>query len=362
MWAVAVSGKLISHFHDFSFAMKPLYYGLLFLSSKLASLVSIHPMYSARLLFAANAFFIIVLFCKLIKLKSNSLVYSLSASFLLLTSSLFVERSFRVRSDLLALSVLLSFVYLYEKRRDIKFLGLGFVIPLLITPKSFILFLFVTPQYYREILKGIKNINKKLSIAIVGPIGVGLLYYSQSKWFFSMDYSLSYFIESFKTLGAGLDYFSLERFRYVIGALFKSVLLDALILYYIVYSIYAKIKKSKPLLNAQNFTIVLVFMVIVFYPNRLPFFLVCLVVLMLLAIFREKGFVEHLRNMSFKMSPFIFICFVTLGMSLFIERAHKILSTNNNRTQAQISQILSDEYKRKELKVYDPAGILKTNR
>ena len=96
---------------DFLFSLKPLFNLFLFVSFKISEWLSVYPMTLARFLFFLNGIGIVFLTWLIVRKQSN--VFSAALAVLILVSSpIFLERGFRVRSDLLVTTLSLAVVAL----------------------------------------------------------------------------------------------------------------------------------------------------------------------------------------------------------------------------------------------------------
>ena len=89
--------------YEFLFSLKPIFYSLLKLSFLFSSLLDWLPMTSARFLFGLNGLAILLFMYLYIKNKSNQ-YNAVLAVLLLASANIFLDRAFRVRSDLLCTS------------------------------------------------------------------------------------------------------------------------------------------------------------------------------------------------------------------------------------------------------------------
>ena len=90
--------------HGFLFSLKPLFYFALWLCSLFSQSFSLFPMTAGRLLFALNGLLILALVYLCIKKKSDQW-NALLGLLILASSCVFLERGFRIRSDLLLASL-----------------------------------------------------------------------------------------------------------------------------------------------------------------------------------------------------------------------------------------------------------------
>ena len=129
---------------EFLFSLKPLFYFLLKLSFLVSEFLNTLPMTSARFLFALNGLGLIALIYQYIKEKTNS--YNAILAVLILAGSyVFLERGFRIRSDLLSSFISLSALVINLKFKDTTkhYWTFSLLFSLfLITPKSIYWFAF----------------------------------------------------------------------------------------------------------------------------------------------------------------------------------------------------------------------------
>ena len=163
---------------DFLFSLKPIFYLILYLSSVFSNLFSVFPMTGARFLFALNGLLILVLMYLYIKKKTNR-YNAVLAVLILAGTNIFLDRGFRVRSDLLlssfSLIILLLTLNIKKKKDDLKFY---IIIPLLlslllISPKGIYWFFFILCL----LLYDLKNNMPSLWLVVKTVFLVYMVYY-----------------------------------------------------------------------------------------------------------------------------------------------------------------------------------------
>ena len=87
----------------FLFALKPIFYSTLYLSSLFSDWLSLLPMTGARFLFALNGLGILTFMYLYIKNKTDK-YNAMLAVLLFASTSIFLDRGFRIRSDFLSTS------------------------------------------------------------------------------------------------------------------------------------------------------------------------------------------------------------------------------------------------------------------
>ena len=133
----------------FLFSLKPLFYLILYISSLFSSLLSLFPMTGARLLFAFNGLLMMVFMYIYIQKKTKS-DNAILAVLVLASSYLFLDRGFRIRSDLLLSSLSLGLLCLIPQQEKGQKSSLFYILGpflcslFLISPKGIYWFLFVS--------------------------------------------------------------------------------------------------------------------------------------------------------------------------------------------------------------------------
>jgi len=353
MWAVT------SNFHMFSsngtghnHFVKPLFGLYLSLVTSLGSAFNSNIMSFARLVFALQSLASVYLLYRLSLKISKDKLLSYLLILVLLATSIFWERSFRVRSDLLVLLVyLVIFNLLYSEHWNKKnkiICLLLMALSLLITPKSVVLAFIFFMVYYKSFLPG-KAISKKYvfgSLALVLAAGLSYMLVNNT--------ALDYFVSSFSPTGKGYSYFSAHRFEHILRFGKKNIWL--LLLLVPVGASYFKYKKI--FIDKKYFCFsILVILLLIAYPNRLPFFMYSLLPFVLLGLLTNpwlKSILNPLSKISTSLLFAVMLALVFCGA----KNAQFIYESHNNSEQKEFqSKLCGYLLKFPEAKVLDPIGV-----
>lgn len=159
---------------------------------------------AARALFVLNALLILILVFRIGRRLQGTEAGLWAVTFLVIHSG-FVHQSYRIRSDLLAVTFMLLAIDLSLRSQK----GRYFWLPLLATPKGVVNVIAALPFFWRQV-KAILGQPKKLVFTVLALIiGAGLLASAYSE-------SLSYFISTFHAGSGSPAYMSRASFSYVI--------------------------------------------------------------------------------------------------------------------------------------------------
>ncbi len=360
---------------EFLFALKPLFYFVLHLSSVISDLISQPPMVSARGLFAINGIAILSLMFFYIKKKTNSYNAILAVLFLVSTN-IFLDRGFRVRSDLLVSSFSLLSLYLaMHAKKESKIYKAVFILlsTLLISPKAIYWLLFGFCFMLND-LKG--RVFERYFFAKVG-VGFFLLFSVVS--FIFED---PFFIESVKQ--SGWFYFSslqktwgmiieqgwipqLYQLSHLVLFVERNLLAVLLIIAKLVFTVHSvQIVKQRNLdMSDLGFAILLA--IILIHPQQKLFFLCSLMPFLCIAFFTDWTWRKWFLK---KFSPqFKFLLLVGAYLYSFSYIAHfskKIYYEKNNLRQKELVGKLNHFYKNTDpaVDIFDPNCLVykrKTN-
>jgi len=179
LYPVHQSKYLFSAFDfEFLFALKPLFYSLLKFFFLLAEAFSIEPMSLTRFFFALNG--LVLLYFLYLYLEKKTSRYNAVLALLILASTyIFLNRGFRVRSDMLvsSLSVFILWVNLHLKsNKKQAILSLLFLSLLFVTPKAiyWMILNFLLLENKQQLFK---KVTLKLALSLVFfSIGLSFLF------------------------------------------------------------------------------------------------------------------------------------------------------------------------------------------
>ncbi|MEO0335210.1 MAG: hypothetical protein AAF202_02380 [Pseudomonadota bacterium] len=366
-WPVKVASLEGHHRSFYDYAIKPLYLFVLSPFVDLASLLGVYHMDLARLAFALNGLLIAYLGQRLVRKLTKSEVLSFAYVVVLLTSSLFLERGFRVRSDHLGTLIILfclSVVFSPRFRDNTKLfviLGLG-LFAFLATPKSLLVFLCFLPFLWRALALNLKTREGFdwfltawgclfVLVAVLGLFGGG-----------SFQHLWSYAVGLLKANPGDLHPLSVERLQYVFQFFMRNPLVSVLIAIKVISICVPRWHEGRSAIHrGLDFSLLLIFFVVLIYPNRLPFFLASLLPLVLLILFSldpDERAASLLRDpTSVLKRALLFGMGVHIAFGLWTSQ--KIYRTNSNLAQRRFVALYSPYLtSAKDAKVYDPSGLI----
>ena len=367
LWAITLSGQLFSEAGDYSLMYK-LFFNLLLKSLYIFDLSNLQTIHGARFIFWIVGLGVVwqvyLLGLNVHKDKRKALF----ACFILITSSFFLSRGFRVRSDLLAcffqLMYLNTFIkYNFSKENKWCFVGLISVVCLLLsTPKS-ILFLFVILSFiiiFTLFSRKFDQSFKFLTITLFPSVLIGFLTMIIKK-----DIVLSalrYFINSFGENSSRPIYFSIKSFYFVFKFLEENPLIVLAMVIFVFSSLkIRKVKKKTPLEKALVISFFFSLARVVLHNDRLPFYINAMTILPVAIC--AWGLSDILDKIS-EVKKFNKIYVITLLVFLakgghYAERNAK---NNNNNDQSSAILYLEDYMNRYEgITYYDGMGSMPRN-
>jgi hypothetical protein len=366
-WPVKVA-SLSGHdrsYYDYS--IKPLYMILLSPIVSVSKLLQLYHMYVARFLFALNGLLIVYLGKRLVSKLTRSETLATSFVVFMLTSSLYLERGFRVRSDHLGtVFVLISLlaVLSHRLRRRNKLIAL-FVLSLLAaatTPKSLLVLACFAPFFWRAL---VSNPSQKLAFDWLLPAWLLLFVVVTFAVFMGQDtfqHLWSYGTGLLSSSPGDLPPLSLARFQYVFAFPQKNPVLAVLFVLNTIAIFYVGFPSERPpLLRAIDFSFLGLLLLILVFPNRLPFFLASLLPLLLVGSLswgRESlQTVRDYCSQRFGKILLATVFAVQLGFAAWT--SFKIYSQHNNLQQMRfVTEYSSYLSVAKNKKAYDPSGLL----
>ncbi len=289
--------------------------------------------------------------------------------FLLLGSSwIFLERGFRIRSDLLALSLFLVFLWVvidgakglqFSRGRLGAVFGL-FVLSVLVTPKSLLLFMCFLPFLYKIFLTQSLSLRNKVInlvlLCLAAFAGTSLL---SESFFISLIRQKTYLQGSLMDAHGEIGIFNAYRWEHVVHFIYEN----PLICLPLVAKIFWILKNHKiwwgdGIWRSLDIGFLLLLPVLVLFPNRTPFFICSLAPLFMLFAFTgtEAWRVDFSHALS-RFQKYIFII-IALSMVAGAYKMKNIILSHNNLEQKQLYEVLkafSLSYPQKT--IYDPAGL-----
>ena len=342
---------------NFLFSLKPVFYFILYLSSLFSDWFSLLPMTVARFLFALNGLLILALMYLYIK-KKTSQYNAILAILLLASANIFLDRGFRIRSDLLSTSFSLIALWLTLNIKSPKDRWkLYTAIPLwssvlLISPKGIYWLLFTLCLMIHDLK------HKVLSRCRIIEIGLGICYVfcflsfiykdpfffkaiSESTMFYLSDIKETY---SFIQNRSWMEYFhGLSHISLFVERNLLIVLMAFVKLLFVIYSTMITKQKRWDLSDLFFF---LLMAILLFHPQQKLFLLCALMPFVCISFFTDwqwNKLINHIYSLRFKtwllISAFIYSFFYISWFN------YKIYMKKNNRQQKQLIGQLNDFYK-----------------
>ncbi len=328
--------------------VKPLFNFLLWVFYKLALWIDQVPWDVARVFMALNLAAIIFLVFRIVKkITDNELLGLMCAIFLLFTITI-LEQGTRIRSDLLVCSfVLLTLDLILRKGPEDFRVWIPAFLSLLISPKAIYWILALAP-FFPSIKVMFRGTHKYVIFALIIAVFGGLFIY-----FPTVVGITKYFLLSFTSSGSGMSYFDPHRFEHVVNAIQKDYLFWALVALRLLW-----------VRSFKNFDaiFVILFAILLFHPERMPFFIVSLMPFFIVLIFSHPRFSFYFKKMQTNGGWIFLIALVVVSSLLFYRfssRSIFLLEKHNNTMQRQaVHQVQDYLLKEPSVSIYDPAGII----
>ncbi len=352
MWAVT------SNFHMFSdqwhnHLIKPLFGLGLFLVSHIGNIFNANIMDASRLFFYLNSLLSVYLFFRLSNQLTKDRSLSLMVVLALVSTSYFWERSFRVRSDLITLTIYLIVLNLlygpqvgHIKTRMLSWLLM--VINIFITAKSLIFLLLVCWSYQSLLIPSGQFKSKKLLLG-VAFFGCLLVFMNQE--------ALLFFINSFNGTGGELPYFSIQRWEHVFRFLSKNLMLYLFLFFPLASKvIYSKWSSDDKFFKLSCGLLLWFFL----HPNKFPFFLYMLLPFILLGLLNNPFFKKNILKLlagNHWQKAVIFVCIVFLSYQVVKHGAYVFYEHNNINQKKTQSHLCSELNQFPKARVLDPIGV-----
>lgn len=360
MWSTVVVKNLFSDSRTYDFTVKPLFNLLLFGNFRLAEILSVHPMETARALFALNGLLALFLLHGIVRRLGHSHTVAAFVCLFCVGNSFFIKRFFSVRSDMITTTLFLSLTLLAlgPKWKRLKMRGrygvflLVTIAALCFTPKSAfnavcwaLAFLFPADKLKSRKIQfgGILISGAAVLILIINPA------------------AFRFFLESFRQSSSGLAYWDIQRWEHSTRFFMENplMLLCGLSTFYCLLSRQMKFDftdRAVLKFSALNWIFMMTF------PERLPFFIGSLVPFFALAM--PVMYTQMAQRFKVKPNQLTRIALATMALSLlsvvywsaFLLKAH-----NNLGQRAFISWFAGKSEELKPLKIYDPAGVMPFN-
>jgi hypothetical protein len=344
LWVAVASKYLFNTSGEYYFGTKPLFHFLTFLNFHLANLLGLHPMDTGRAFMILNFLGVCAAIFKIADRMHGRRV-ALMSMVVLMSISIFTKRAVELRSDILVTHLFLWWLYFRmfgTKKRALKsFVAVTFA-ALLITPKA----MFWAIAMWPFLLEDIKIKTRLAAMGVLAAIAaVAAVIFTDP---------LAFFLRSFSADEVGFGYFDVVRLQHVFRFVFENA---HFIFAFFLFSVMPGKDTSGPhgrRIRQISWTLMLVLLV---YPDRLPFMIAALIPFFLLHFFTLPGLIKFMRSESVRArearTAIIGLCAILSlhwGLSL---RKH------SNVRQRFAVDWLNREVKRYDgIQVFDPSGIL----
>ncbi len=354
MWAVISVRSMFATTGEYNGAVKPLLDFLLWVCFQAAEHLAVHPMFTARALFALNELLTVGLFFYLCRRLSQSRGLAFLITLLLVSNSFFIKRFCHVRSDLLITNFLLLLCWLQDTprwQRASNTVRLGYVmlftlVAITVTPKAVLPFALWTLAFARSELRQTFAGRRGLIL-----IGAGLwmaIAYASWNW-----QALRFLSLSLATT-AEHAYFGAYRFQHV-GRFIRE---NAVILAVFAFNLYLLIRRAQ-VQRPEYFVFAnLVLIELLFYPDRLPFFIAALIPFWLLPLSCAKDFLARIlaRRRLYAATPYIILVYGMINLGLW---SYVVETFHTSDEQEEIVTWLEEaRVPLSTLVVYDPVGLM----
>ena len=359
----------------FLFALKPIFYFVLYLSSLFSNLFGLFPMTMARFLFALNGLAILALLYFYIKQKTSK-YNAILAVLILASSNIFLDRGFRIRSDLLCASLsLFTLLWLLNVKRYKEDLKFYLTIPLLfslllITPKGvywiFITLCLIFCDLNRNQIPSLKHPAIVIVSTGISFIGISVMF-GDPLFLQTLKSSTQFFLlniqETWQFIFENGWLQSLTDISHVGSFLERNLLLVLLIVAKCAFVVYATMVAKKRPWDLSDLYFGLLILILFFHPQAKFFFLCAITPFFLIAFFTDYQWKQLLsKHYSSTFKTFLLVgAFLYSGFYITYFNS-TVYTKKNNRPQKELVEKLNHFYKHTDLaiSIFDPTCLLWT--
>lgn len=351
----------------FLFSLKPLFYLFLYLSSLISDLFSLLPMTGARFLFAFNGLLLLLFMYLYIKKKTNR-YNAILAVLLLVSANIFLDRGFRIRSDLLSSSFsLVAGLLVLNMKSQKDYWKVYTAIPLLfsvllISPKGIYWVLFtlcLMIQDFKHKLP-LRWISSSLLATAVAFSSLSFIYkdpffiksiYQSAKFYFSNLSSVLHLILQKN----GLMY--LSDISHISLFVERNLLICLVVFVKLFFIIYSTVIKKQRKWDLSDLYFFLLLVVLIFHPQQKLFFLCSIMPFICISFFTDwkwKQLLNHSYSLKFKVLLLLSVFIYSFSYISWFN--YKIYKTKNNKQQKELISQLNTFYKDTDplISIFDP--------
>jgi len=358
---------------NYLFSLKPIYNFILYLFYKLSEVTSLYPMEMARIGFAINGLCLLILMMKWIQKNTNSYNAILSA-LILMGSFVFLERGYRVRSDLLVstfnlLSLFLASHWCTSKSFTRLVIVLGvFFGTLMISPKAIYWIIFTSSIFFYELKK--YDFSKSYYLKAIGLLFVGVsiisLLFKDFLFIGALKDSGLYYIFNIKQSWLFLqdqgNLFALfSKKSHLPHFIEHNFFICFLVIVKIVFVIDTVFRNKK--WDALNTSFVLLIILFLIHPQQKIFFICALMPYLLICFFTDSKWIAIQSQYSSKFKFLLLICAYMHVIYMTTYSSYGQFKHNNTQEQKKTLKTLNTFFKDKtSIDIYDPNHLLYTRK
>lgn len=369
VWALKISGLEGEARQNFDYFIKPGFHFFLSPLYHFSQVVDLHHMVVARWVFAFNGLILLGLAAFILIEQTKSITSGWLLVVLGLSSWVYLEQGFRVRSDLLAMTIFLCHLILILKmfetslasvQQVLLFYFLGLV-ALSLTPKIGLVYLAFFPlgaALFRR-LKTHGNLEwlERTGLALLTLLTLWAL--SDSRFFVAVVRQLRNVRQSIFDGDGSVGVFSFYRFEHLI----RFVIENPLILFLMLIKFFWILKNQNRWRQNEkvfylDFGVSLALTGLLIFPDRMPWLIASYLPLFL--IFSLNYPLTTWSEIEVKLEQRKLGVVITFGVlfSLAAWKTTDIHRSHNNDEQKLLATSIDDYQKAyPEVRVYDPAGI-----
>lgn len=357
---------------NFLFSLKPFFYLALRLSSVFSDWLSLPPMTGARALFALNGLALMALMYFYIKQTAGK--YSAILAVLLLAgSNIFLDRGFRIRSDLLASSLCLASLLISLKaKREKSLWGLYIAIPLLLSTllvslKGVYWLLFGSCLMAHNLRRSFPSLRPFVKIALASGAALCALSWIFNDPFFAraVQESLKFWLfsarETLRFISENGLIKSLSQISHIRLFAERNLLIILIICAKLSFTAYSTAISKKRKWNLTDLHFAILLAVFLFHPQQKLFFLCALAPFFCIAFFTDQIWRRWTRQIYSPQFKTLLLAGALLFAGPYVSYFnYRILTKKNNRQQKEMIQNLNRFYERADpaISIFDPGCLI----
>lgn len=371
-WALKISGLQGEARQNFDYWIKPAFHVFLNPMFHLSQSLNVHHMTVGRWFFAVNGLFLVGFASWLLVQQTRAKSVGWLLATLGLSSWLFLEQGYRVRSDLLAMTVFLLHLGLTLKMYEtgqtkLKSVALFYLLGLLaiaITPKIAIVYLAFLPlgwaTFRRLKVQQGQNWFESVGLGILTLTTVWTLF--DNRLFVSTVRQIRNLRSSIFDGDGSVGVFAFYRFEHLIRSAFENPHIAILIIIKSIWILRNRtLWRQSQLLSYLDLGVLLTLMGLLIFPDRMPWLIASYLPLVL--IFSLHYPPDVVAKINSKLSQRQMLATVG-GVLLLLMAIWKVTSLHlyHNSDEQRLLAVSMDEYQKiyPAVRVYDPSGMTRS--